>query len=623
MPASLKTLLPLLAALFWAITLTPDHQNRVQGLVEQADYAPPTLPNQMAPPDGLGGSGVPPEVLSAAAAAVASSEEELDGAATPAAVEAVQIDAALAAEPPAGGAGGGEGGEAGAAGLGAPTLALTTLKREYIWGPGDSVHAGLDELLVMFDEARFPWWPVQDGGGDVVASAGVPEPWAAAGGTNVAVVAAQWQYDAYGALISSELFATGLESSPGVPRATPTTHVGHKGLFVDRLDAGVVDPATFADRPRQVPYAHAVYHVRNRAYQPALGRWMQQDPNATAMSLIEASAHSGRGMDAIALAFDAESRYGDGYNLYEYLGSNPWNRSDPMGLSWDPFDMVDEYVTESAGAKAAFLERVVGGAKVATFIGLQIIAMLPFPVTALAADIGASALEGEMPPAIKMAGKVMGFLTLASLARSISKIGYAAGKAAAKYFATHGWRGVVKLSLAPYSFAWKHAQRLARKATGGACGCFVAGTLVWTSTGLIPIEDVRIGDMVLTQDESTGGLEVHEVTDEIVIEAAALLDVTLHHQDGAVEVIRTTDEHPFWVESPLVIGRKSGPTGWRRADGLRPGEQVRTLTGTAFIESLSFTGERQTVYNLTVHGRPNYHVGPDGVLVHTVCHFVF
>jgi len=121
---------------------------------------------------------------------------------------------------------------------------------------------------------------------------------------------------------------------------------------------------------------------------------------------------------------------------------------------------------------------------------------------------------------------------------------------------------------------------------------------------------------VLTQDESTGGLEVHEVTDEIVIEAAALLDVTLHHQDGAVEVIRTTDEHPFWVESPLVIGRKSGPTGWRRADGLRPGEQVRTLTGTAFIESLSFTGERQTVYNLTVDGQPNYHVGPDGVLVH-------
>jgi hypothetical protein len=39
----------------------------------------------------------------------------------------------------------------------------------------------------------------------------------------------------------------------------------------------------------------------------------------------------------------------------------PWNRSDPLGLSWDPFDAVDEYLAESAGQKAAFLERIIGG----------------------------------------------------------------------------------------------------------------------------------------------------------------------------------------------------------------------------------------------------------------------
>jgi len=167
-----------------------------------------------------------------------------------------------------------------------------------------------------------------------VALAEVPNPATGPSASNLARVVGQWQYDAYGSVLSAETFAT------ASGRTVPLMHCGHKGLFFDRLDSGgggggVVDPVTLEDRPRLIPYAHAVYHVRNRAYQPALGRWMQQDPNATAMSLIEAASHSGRGMGAIALAMSAEDRYGDGYNLYEYLGSNPWNRSDAMGLNWE------------------------------------------------------------------------------------------------------------------------------------------------------------------------------------------------------------------------------------------------------------------------------------------------
>jgi hypothetical protein len=95
------------------------------------------------------------------------------------------------------------------------------------------------------------------------------------------------------------------------------------------------------------------------------------------------------------------------------------------------------------------------------------------------------------------------------------------------------------------------------------------------------------------------------VTNEIVVRQTALLDVMLE-QDGRGLSLRTTDEHPFWVE-----GR-----GWMRADSLVPGSMVDTLGGPATVLALSFTGERTTVHNISVAGNPNYFVGPDGMWVH-------
>ncbi|MBX3110322.1 MAG: hypothetical protein KF743_14165 [Fimbriimonadaceae bacterium] len=87
--------------------------------------------------------------------------------------------------------------------------------------------------------------------------------------------------------------------------------------------------------PRLIPFAHLVVQMRNRAYMPQLGRFLQPDPNATALTLIEATSFHGRGMGgmgALVAAFDVQGLYGDGMNLYAYLGSNPWMRADPLGL---------------------------------------------------------------------------------------------------------------------------------------------------------------------------------------------------------------------------------------------------------------------------------------------------
>jgi hypothetical protein len=120
-----------------------------------------------------------------------------------------------------------------------------------------------------------------------------------------------------------------------------------------------------------------------------------------------------------------------------------------------------------------------------------------------------------------------------------------------------------------------------------------------------------------------------------------LLKVSVRHDDGNVETIETTDEHPFWVEfgkadplsalhaeqkaecepteSPLLTVLK--PIGvWMRADALQPGVVLRTVGGLARVVSLHFTNERQTVYNITVEGLSTYHVGPDGVVVNNCGH---
>jgi hypothetical protein len=270
-------------------------------------------------------------------------EQVLDGSASPLGLEQGQMSLMLQG----GGAGGGGGG-GGIGGIEVP-FTTTTLAREYVWGPGDTP-AGVDELLAQYaaaggagpggaggtggsggsgsgvpDEGRLkPWYVLQDDGGDVAAlvdCAPPPPPPSGGGLSGVAQVAAQWTYDAYGSALTAESLAP-----------HPPMHCGHKGLFLDRLDAGVA--AGTAEIPRLVPYAHLVVQMRNRAYSPTLGRFYQQDPNATAMALIGASVYHGRGVGALVTAFGLEELYGDGANLHQYLGANTWTRRDCLGLSF-------------------------------------------------------------------------------------------------------------------------------------------------------------------------------------------------------------------------------------------------------------------------------------------------
>ena len=192
------------------------------------------------------------------------------------------------------------------------------------------------------------FWSIQDGGGDVVAlcdSQGAmvaTGAQAGSGQSSVTVktgrVVGQWVYGAYGEVLVAETIED-----------HPTLHLGHKGLFVDRLDEGITTSGTdppgggaggsaggggagagsgAAESPRLVPFAVTLVYARNRSYSPTLGRWMQRDPNATGSPIC------GAALERVEPP-DVGARHMDGGNLYEYLSCAPWTRADPTGLTPD------------------------------------------------------------------------------------------------------------------------------------------------------------------------------------------------------------------------------------------------------------------------------------------------
>jgi hypothetical protein len=213
------------------------------------------------------------------------------------------------------------------------------LAREYIWGPGDR---GIDELLVQYDIYRQPWWMITDAGGDVVAMCSNPI-------SGASWVAAQWTYDAYGAVIDESVFMAG----------APVNRCGHKGLFVERLDLGVVPSQGSADSKRLSFGARNYYHVRNRGYDVDLGRWLQSDPNASGLLMLESARFSGGTPFLSPILIDLQGIYGDGGNLYCYLRGSPWDGYDPLGLYdweewWDDTKTGAEFLWKGAETFAAF-----------------------------------------------------------------------------------------------------------------------------------------------------------------------------------------------------------------------------------------------------------------------------
>jgi RHS repeat-associated protein len=142
---------------------------------------------------------------------------------------------------------------------------------------------------------------------------------------------------------------------------------------------------------------------------------------------------------------------------------------------------------------------------------------------------------------------------------------------------------------------------LSKKVRSGKCNSFTMGTLVHTQKGLVPISEVKIGDVVWSYNEEIGEQEWNEVIHLIQKEQNYdLISLTL--ENG--EIIEATEEHPFYVEDE----------GWKNAEELTVGSVLSLKKGNSKVISIAYDTRTVTVYNLTVADSHTYYIGNQGVL---------
>lgn len=130
--------------------------------------------------------------------------------------------------------------------------------------------------------------------------------------------------------------------------------------------------------------------------------------------------------------------------------------------------------------------------------------------------------------------------------------------------------------------------------------CFVAGTRVWTETGVEPIESIRVGDRVLAQELETG-----ELSFKPVITTTRRLNVPVLQMVFASDTIACTLGHPVWVNGD----------GWRMAKNLFHDQQLHSVQGGICLKEVKRLEEFADTYSLVVADFHTYFVGESGILV--------
>ncbi len=146
-----------------------------------------------------------------------------------------------------------------------------------------------------------------------------------------------------------------------------------------------------------------------------------------------------------------------------------------------------------------------------------------------------------------------------------------------------------------------------RELNKAQCQCFIAGTLVRTKAGPVPIEEIAPGDLVWAADPDTGEAALKRVVRTFVSETEELIHVTVQGEE-----IICTPGHPFY--SPVQ--------GWTEACRLSAGDILVLVNGEFVVVEQVQQELLETpvlVFNLEVEDFHTYFVSASGVLVHNKC----
>ena len=303
-----------------------------------------------------------------------------------------------------------------------------------------------------------------------------------------------------------------------------------------------------------------LYYLQTRYYNPVWGRFLNADGQLNGGLL--------------------------GYNMFAYCGNNPVNNVDPSGEAWWHWALgitaavavaALTAVTLGAAAPAAACTLTMMG----TYVGMSYATASTLATVAVATTtVVASAYAGDMALSTFTGESVL----LDTVFQGNEEL-YNAGA----FVTTVATAGMIEL------------------AQSGPGACFVAGTLIATENGLVPVEKITAGELVYANNPDTGETALKRVARTFVKETDELVHIIINNEE-----ITCTNEHPFY--SPVK--------GWTAAYQLRVGDILVTVNGDfVVVEQVQheLLESPVRVFNFEVEDFHTYYVGNDSVLVHNDC----
>jgi RHS repeat-associated protein len=267
-----------------------------------------------------------------------------------------------------------------------------------------------------------------------------------------------------------------------------------------------------------------------------------------------------------------------GYNLFTYCDNDPVNKIDTSG-NWPQLTNKQKVAVGLAViGVAAVLTIATGGAAAGT-------------VVAAVNCFATGALEGAI------VGAATGAVSGAAINGGIA------------FIANHGDLNATKQAAIDGACDGFMSGAITGFITGGMTSnhCFVAGTLIETADGSIPIEQMQEGDLVLSQDPDTGDITYKHVLETYINETTELVHLTIDDEE-----IVTTPAHPFYVKD----------MGFVLAGDLEVGTTLIDSEGNELHLQIKRWEQLQSaisVYNFAVEDYHTYFVGSTNVLVHNIC----
>ena len=301
-------------------------------------------------------------------------------------------------------------------------------------------------------------------------------------------------------------------------------------------------------------------YLRARYYDPEIGRFISRD------------TVTGTANDPLSL------------NLYTYCRNNPIPLNDPDGHFWG----------------------LVAKAAIGAVINVAVTAVCDY------LDDGEfNSGAGEYLSAVAT-GALSAVISPAKCAENIAKRMVKSGlKEAAIGAVGDGIKQLADGEFDPKEMAINAGKNFVSGALNGKfnASCFTAGTMIETADGDRTIEEIQIGDLVLSANPETGEIAYKPVVNTYVHVTDTVLYLTIDE-----EIIETTEDHPFWVEGQ----------GWTSAKLLQPGDVVRLKDGsTQCVDDIEIVelpeGEYVAVYNFEVADFHTYFVSDYDILVHNKC----